>query len=121
MKNLLVALCLFGCNKVVAKDDPVSMLLSNSIKEINEKAPIKMSDLITLQGATVNGRDVSFFYTTKVEITAAAVLMIEKKMCGDKAVTEMLHKNVTYSFVYINDKADIVREIHVTAETCRPG
>lgn len=119
MRNLLIALCLFGCKPVVAKDDPISPVLSNSIKEINDKAPIVISDLITLQGATVNGRAVSFYYTTKVEITDAAVLMLEKKMCGDKSVTSMLHKDVTYSFVYLNGQADIVRELTVSKDTCK--
>lgn len=119
MRNLLIALCLFGCKPVVAKDDPISLMLSSSIKEINDKAPIKLSDLITLQGATVNGRTVSFYYTTKVEITDAAVLLIERKMCGSREVTALLHKDVIYSFVYINGQADIVREIHVTAATCK--
>jgi len=121
MRNLLVALCLFGCKPIVAKDDPISLFLTASIKEINDKAPIVMSDLITLQGATVNGRAVSFYYTTKVEITDAAVLFIERKLCGDKTVTSMLHKDVTYNFVYLNGQADIVREVHVTAATCKPG
>lgn len=119
MKNLLIALCMFGCKPVVAKDDPISLVLSNSIKEINEKAPIALSDLITLQGATVNGRAVVFYYTTKVEITDAAVLFLEKKMCADKSVTELLHKDVTYNFIYLNDKVDVVREIRITKDTCK--